>query len=274
MAGKKSKINFLLKIQEKIKNKHTQKIWLFLKSDPILRNVLIALVAFAIFTNLSLLRLGPVTLSQEKFINVIGTYTSVENNQIATYVVTVSRTGQNKDVVTGELSGDIKSMTELVKNFGIDPLDIKTTSSYVYQLDDQVAPVVNQKGLAQPKLWRASNSLEIKLKDINRVSELSALISSQPNVEVFGPDYYLDEEKIDEARMLANAIDAAEDKALFIAKNKGKSLGKIISIEELGRSSSVFNGNILGMGSGGEGDEFQPGSTKITKTVQVKFELR
>lgn len=276
MARKsKRKVNLLPKDFRKKTAKELKDLAKYLKKHPVVRNTIIVLVIFGIFTNLRILKLGPVVLSQEKFITVIGTHASVENNQVANFVVTVSRTGTNKDEVSTQVNSAARDIVEIVKNAGVEAIDVKTTNNVVHQVENPIQPAFNNTvNAVVSNNWRASTSIEVKLRDVSKVGEFTSVVGNYTGVEIFGPNYYLDEDQVDESRMLVNAIAAAEEKAKFVARNNGKMLGKIISIEELGKSTAMPYGTILGYEAFGDNSGFAPGSTRVTKTVEVSFELR
>ncbi len=243
----------------------------FVANNSFVKNTLIILVLISMFSLLKLLRLGPLYISPEKYISVTGTATSVESNESAKFMVTAKREDPEKDKAVEQGAKDVNNFIELVKNFGVDPMNIKTTSNNVYQYEKEPLTVrTTQKQL----IWVSSTTIEVDLDDISKSSEFLSLINQQNNLEVYGPEYYLDPEKIDEARLLVNAIESAQEKAKFVAKNNGRRVGKILSIEENMISDVIPYQRVLGISSESESLALEPGSTKVTKSVIVKFELK
>ncbi|OGC45608.1 hypothetical protein A2V49_03910 [candidate division WWE3 bacterium RBG_19FT_COMBO_34_6] len=244
----------------------------YVKNDHVIRSTFYILMVFSLLSWFGIIKIGPVKLSEEKHITMIGNYVSIEPNQVATFTATITEINKDKNVVVETLVKKSTNLTDEIKKFGIDQINIKTINNVLYQ-SDEPSPLSNTKNPnLTEKLWRGSVGIEIKLDDISKVAAFNALLSGFENTEVFGPNYNVDEQKIDEARLLSNALEDAKNKALFITKNNNLKLGKILNIEEIGNSNIFPYSDILGMGGGGE--EFSPGSTKISKTIKVKFELK
>jgi len=268
--AKAKKENIFQKIS---KHRKIDEVVRFIKTDIHFKQALILLVAISIFTNLNLIKLGPVTVSEDSYITVTGIYSSVESNQIATFIATIQSENSEKTIAKNAVTEDARNLSTLIVEFGIDPQDIKTTSNTVYQVDADT-PSTSYRGDRGEKVWRASNSTEIKLRDIEKVHEFSELLTGLARVELYGPNYNLEQEDIDDASLLAKAISNAYKKAEAIAKAEGNSLGKIINIEELGQATIMPYGTVVGYDRAFDTSEFNPGSTKVTKSVLVKYELR
>lgn len=204
-------------------------------------------------------------------ITVIGNFQDVEPNKVATFTATINEENEDKEMAINALDKKSQSLKDEITAFGIDPLYIKTVNNSVYQRDE-IEPLRNTQ--VSRKVWVATTSLEIELRDIQKAGELSALINSQDSVEAFGPMYSLDPNAVDETRLMANAIEDAEEKARFIARSLNKNVGKIISVEEVTANSVYGYDNILSSSTESTVGEFNPGSSRISKTVRVTFEFK
>ncbi len=252
----------------------------FLKDNPVadfferntdVKTVVIILLTIIVISWLGLFKLGPITLSNDNTLTVMGSYSTQEYNRVATFIATISDTSTDKDALIKAINERSVEMTEKVKEFGIDQIDIKTTNNYIYQVQDP--EILRQYRGASP-VWQAGTSVEIKVRDLNKVGDLTLLLTGFNNTEVFGPSYSLDEKDIDEAAMLSEAVNNAKNKARYLADAQNKKVGRIISIEELsGPTFDPFGGQVLGIASGGGSPEFSPGATKVTKVVKVTFKL-
>lgn len=244
----------------------------FLKDNPAVKTAFYITVLLVVLSWLGLFRLGPIIHSENDTISVTGSYSTQEYNRVATYIATISNTGTNRDDLINDINERSVELIESAKDFGVDQLDIKTTNNYIYQVQD---PETLRRYRQGQTVWRAGTSVEIKIRDVNKVRDFNILLNTFTNTEIYGPNYSLDEQDVDEALMLSEAVKDAVDKAKFIAEDQNKILGRMVSIEEVsGMSYMPYGGEVLGLGSGG-GDsiESSPGATKVTKTVRVKFRL-
>ena len=181
--------------------------------------------------------------------------------------------GLDKETVISNVSKTGNDLKILLLEFGFEESDIKTSNNYIFEKDESQSVRylgVNQKG------WIGGTSVEVSLKDLNKVGEFSKTLSKLAGLEVYGPTYSLDQDTINESKLLSAAVNDAKQKALYIAKSQNKRLGRVLSIEEVAGNTFGVYGEVLGMGGGSEVDDqsFFPGSTKIVKNVKVKFVLR
>jgi len=93
---------------------------------------------------------------------------------------------------------------------------------------------------------------------------------------MWGPNLSIDSKKTDSDELLTSAIEDARQKAERMAKSMGAKLGKVIKVEEGGAGSPILYGLAKedSRMMGGGGAPIEPGSTEISKTVTVTFELR
>lgn len=256
---------------------HTKKFIITRIKDRIQANssiikVVVFLLLVSIFSLLGLFRLNVVTLSGERHITVVGTFYGREENKVARFTATVTETNVNKELAVDAVNKKTANLVEAVKNFGVDPQDIKTTNYMVYRYDDTRYLPNNRTQTEQ--VWHASNSIDIEYRNIAKSGELASLITGLENTEIYGPTYSLDYKALDEARMMTEAVNDAKEKAGFIANNQNMRVGKIISIEESGISNVYPYSQVLGSSSAESSDQFSPGMSDIEKKVTVKFSLK
>jgi uncharacterized protein YggE len=120
------------------------------------------------------------TLEQPvRSVTVVGEASNQEANQVASYNAGVNAVNDNKDAAIKEVNDKVSAMIESVKGFGIEDKDIKTSNLNIYQ--NQESFYEEGSGAQKQRLgqWNVSNSVEIKLRDIARASELAELLSSE-----------------------------------------------------------------------------------------------
>lgn len=217
---------------------------------------------------------GNVTFATQKSIAVTGTSETKVSNQIASFSAGVNAYNDNKETAIKEVNDKIASIITAVKTFGVPAEDIKTQSLSIYQNSDFVYEGDRQK--QKPGQWNVSNTIDIKLQDITKASDLASLLASTGATNVYGPNFSLDDKKTrdSEKALLSEAIEDARSKADIIAKSSGKKLGGIITVSESGSytPSPIYRMD-SGMGGGGAAP-VEPGSSTIQKTVFVTFEVK
>lgn len=212
--------------------------------------------------------------SSKRTITVSGTSTGDYANQIATFYITLEYHNKEKDKAVQELNEKSKVAVDKIKDFGIDSKDIKTQSLNVYQRED----AYYEDGVTKykPNEWYASYSIEITLRDLAKSTDFTEFLSSVESSNMWGPNLSIDSTKTDSDELLISAIEDAKQKAERMANSMGAKLGKVIKVEEGGSGYSLLYGMAKedSLVIDGGGAPIEPGSTEISKTVTVTFELR
>lgn len=205
-------------------------------------------------------------------ITVTGTAHSQEANQVASFYAGANAVNSDKQKAVDEVNAKVQDVLTKLEQFGIAKEDIQTQNLSVYQDQEQYTEggVVRSR----PGMWRATNSLNIKLQDIAKASDLVALLTASGLTDISGPNYSLDDTTEAQTALLTKAVDDARDKADMIAKEQGKQVYKVLSIVEgTGSAGGPFPMFDRAMGGGG-GVPTEPGSTTVSSTVTVTFEMR
>lgn len=234
---------------------------------------LVGILAFLYFFPWNMINWGKFTLAPERVVTVTGFAASKEKNQIANYSAGVNAVKDVKEEALKEVNDKINAITQAVKDFGVDPLDIQTQSVSVYQRQDTYYDNSVQK--SRPGQWDVNSSITVTLRDVNRASAMANLLTASGATNVYGPNFQLDTSKKAEDALTADAIADARLKADAMAKASGTTLDKIISVSEGsgGGASYPLYATMDGRGGGG-GAAVEPGSTTISKTVTVVWSLK
>lgn len=212
------------------------------------------------------------------FLSVTGTYTSEETNEIATLTLNFRSKNPIKEKAEEDVNNKTMKAMEIIKKLGIEEKDVKTTyfntaRDIIYNYDN------NQNSTYTEGDWITNQSIDVNLnKEKSKLS--SQLISeiSSLEIEVSGPNYTIDT-NFNDSEILKLAFEDAKRKAEELAKISGRRLGEANSISENSyygdetygtaeRSMSVQGG----MG-GGSAPSMPIGSSKVTRSVYVTFDL-
>jgi hypothetical protein len=225
------------------------------------------------FLPLKDIKWGKIEFTQPSTIVVTGIAESKEKTQIATFTAGVSAVSDNKDEAVNSVNQKVEGIINAVLKFGIERSDIKTENLNIYQQEETYWDEGRQK--TRPGQWRVSNNISIVLRNVDRASELSKVLTQTGATNVYGPNFSFDDTKAVEESLIKDAIENAKNKAQKIADLSGKKLGGIVSVSE-GYPSQVipYLKSDIGLGGGGGGAPIEPGSGTVSKTVTVIFEIK
>lgn len=233
---------------------------------------MIIIVAAGIFLPLENINWGTVRTVSANTIVVTGEARSSEKNQIASFTAGVDSVNDNKDQAVAEVNSKIEALIKAVKDFGIDNADIQTQNLSVYRGEEMYTENGSQR--SRPGQWRVNNSINIKLRNIEKASDLTTLLTNSGATNVYGPNFAMEDTKEIQNDLLPIAIENARKKAELMTADTGRKLGKVISINEGGTVGGSYPILMEARGMGGGGSPVEPGSTEVMASVTVVFELK
>lgn len=214
-------------------------------------------------------------------VTVTGTAQQDVANQVATFNASVTATNPNKQTAIDSVNTKMDALIKSIKDFGIADSDIKTQNVSVYQMPTSLPVPQGAQTLIYPVPpqqtgngdWQASNSITITLRDVSKASGLTDILNKSGATNVYGPNLTTDNTSAQEADLLAKAMANAKSKADSIAKAGGQSVGRIVTMQESDGGYPVPLYATKGLGAGSSAP-IQPGTSTLSKTVTVTFELR
>ena len=209
---------------------------------------------------------------EEEIVTVTGEATLQEMNKLARFMVSIEGKNENKDEAVKDLEERSAKIIKVIKGFGIEEKDIETESMNVYQES------IWDDGERKEGDWKASTSISLVLREINKSSELTSLLNSNDVERVSGPNFYIDEDdEENDEKLFEMAIENARDKAELLAKSAGRRLGKVVKISEGSENQTNVYTKAMGGALELSTDSSMPvevGSSKLSKSVIVVFELK
>ncbi len=202
-------------------------------------------------------------------ITVSGSASTEQTNQVASFNAGVYSINDDKDIAVNEVNSKIEQIITSLQNFDIPESDIKTQNLSIYQMEE---PTSEGSIRTQPGQWRVSTDIQVTLRDVARATELATLLTASGANNVYGPNFTIDEENTMESDLLNQAVKNASTKAESVAQANGKRVGKIVAIVEGGAENPVYPMRDMLNSTGGAA--LMPGSTTVSKTVSVTFELK
>lgn len=214
---------------------------------------------------------GSIIIRPPQTITVNGMAESEEQNQVGTFYAGATATNADKQAAITEVNTKVAEVLAKIKEFGVDPADIQTQNLSVYQDQEQYTEGGVQR--FRPGMWRATNSLNIKLRDIAKASDLVTLLAESGLTDISGPNFAMDDSSQAETALLTSAVKNAREKADLLAQEQNKKVYKVLSITEGAGQTGLYPMFDRAMSAGG-GAPVQPGSTTVSTSVTVVFEVR
>lgn len=210
-----------------------------------------------------------------------GKVTAVPDTARISYTVTESATtaAQAQDAATKKANVALA----LVKEFGIDDADIKTTSynispKYSYQAPCYSAYCPPYESRISG--YTVSQTTEVKVRDLDQTGKILASLGDAGVSNLYGPNFIIDDEDQLRAEAREEAIKEARVKAKELAKNLNVRLVRVVSFWEntdpvypyFGRAEAAFGGDGATVPS--KAPEIPAGENEITVSVSISYEIR
>jgi uncharacterized protein len=249
---------------------------------------IILLAIFIAILPIDKINWGRISILPAATITVTGTSEGNIANSQASFGATVSSTNANKQTAVSDVNTKMTALIKSLKDFGIADADIKTDNVNVYQMPVSPVPVpqtgangaqtliypVPPVGTSGSGDWQASNSITITLKDVSKYSALSDILNNSGATSVYGPNLAPSlNTSASDADLLAKAVADAKSKADVIAKAGGQTVGKMINVQESG-SNYPMPMMFSAKDTASSGSPIQPGTSSLSKSVTVVYELK
>jgi len=233
--------------------------------------ILVFTGVFIIFTGLYVF---DITNRDQREINVLGTGTETISNQIAEFTITFTTENSDKSKSESLNNDKVKKFLESIRQFGIEEKHIMTSQINSYQKQESD---INPPYRSRLTDWVYTQSITVKVVDVAKVNDFVALVGKNETSNTWGPNFTTDLTTINEDTVFQKAFDDAKARAERLAKFSGKKIGRVIYIQESDsyNTDPILRSQMSGMGGASSSSpEVPAGSSEITKTLSVTFELR
>jgi uncharacterized protein YggE len=212
---------------------------------------------------------GKIGVQPVHSVTVTGEAKSQEKTQVAMFSAGVNAFNDDKQAAVNEVNKKVEAIIEAVKEFGVKAEDIQTQSLNIYQNQEQYYDTDGRQKYRGGQ-WNVSNTVEVKLSDVDRAGSLASVLTKSGATNVNGPNFSFDDTTGASNELFDQALKNAGEKAVLVAQGSGRTLGTVISVVEGYAPAQTFY-RMEGGGGGGAGIE--PGSGTVNKTVTVTYEL-
>ena len=256
--------------------------------------------ALTVFALACTVLVGAIVVSEIKGYRFIGGGVSASNTisvsgegevfappDIANISFTVRESAQKVSDAQDKVSVKVKAALAGVRKLSVADKDIKTEnySSYPkYEWQQKsimciTTPCPQPPGKQVIVGYEVSQTVTIKVRDLEKVNALVDGLAKAGVTEMQGPSFAIDDEDGLKAEARKIAIDKARAKAEVLAKDLGVSLVRIVSFSEGGYypmyARTMSASMEKGVGGGGVvAPEIPKGENKITSSVTVTYEIR
>ena len=173
----------------------------------------------------------------------------------------------------------------LLRGANVEDRDIKTTAYNIYPQYTYIREICKPGfpcggGKRELTGYNVSQTISVKIRDIDKAGEILAEIGSIGVTTVSGLNFTIDDEDELKRDARREAIDDARAKAKQLARDLGVKLIRVVSFSE-GGGGPIYRGFDFAVaesavyGSGGlEAPEIPVGENKITSNVSITYEIR
>ena len=172
-----------------------------------------------------------------------------------------------------ENTSQTEKLIQAIRDFGIDPKDIRTTNFSIYPMDRFDPSTGMPSG---EKVYAVDNTVYVTVRDLTKLGDLldTAVQAGANNINSVQFDVAEKDEALKQAR--ADAVKDAEAQAQSLAQAAGLSLGEIQSISFFdAQPYPLFEGKCGGgMAADAASVPIQPGQLTFTVSVSVTYALK
>jgi len=244
-------------------------------SSPVFKFVGVFLIIFLITLIANNIRtFGRIGMAdrQTNAITIEGTGKVVAAPNIA--VTSIGLVTEKADVAAAQVenSQKMKALVASLKKLGIADEDIKTAQYQIYpkySYEEKKGSTITGYSISQ--------SLDVKIRDLTKISEVLASAGAAGANQVSGIQFTIDEPKNLRAEARAEAVKDAQDKADKLAQDLGVRLGRVIGFSESQGGSPVPYPMMAKDAVGGYAEaapQIQAGTLDIQSNVSVTYEIR
>jgi uncharacterized protein len=205
--------------------------------------------------------------AQQKYINVNGTSKLELNADEIGYNLQINVVEQSIQESKKKNDEYVNQLLNILKNNGISKDDI------------EVSPIVLGKNYIYNNRQREQNgyfarvNVSFVLKDLTKYYDLTDRLSTNDNFEITGSYYDISDYEAQNKKAYEDALKAAKDKAGYMCKTLGLTLGDVMEIDETG-NPQPFARPFNTLSKEGSQNENPFGKVTISRSVRVKFAIK
>ena len=204
--------------------------------------------------------------AQEKYININGTSELILRADQINFTVQIKVINHSVEGAKKNSDKYLDQLLQILKETGINKDDI------------DVSPIILGKNYEYSAGERKQNgyytqlNITFLLKDLSKYYELTDKLASSDNFEILNSSYDISDYEAENKKAYENALTAAREKAGYMCRTLGMTLGDVLEIDETGTPGYPVPLNTLSKENPSEENPF--GKVTIRRTVRVKFSIK
>jgi uncharacterized protein YggE len=181
----------------------------------------------------------------------------------------VSSSGSSVKLAQDQINTVINKVSAALKDLGIDSKDIQTANYSIYPEYDY------REGAQKIKGYSASTNLSIKVRDIDKTSQVIDKAAANGANQIGGISFDIDDKKKLEQEAREKAVAKAKEKAESAAKAVGFKLGRIVNYSEGPSGFLPLVNRAFGVTevTSDKTTQIETGSVDITINVTLSYEI-
>ncbi len=190
---------------------------------------------------------------------------------IALVTVGIQANGPTVKQAQDQINSTINKISNAFKKLGVDSKDIKTTNYNINPIRGDF-----NNGPAKITGYEANTNLQIKVRQLDRANSVIDSATANGANQIGGISFDIDDRTKLENEARQKAVDEAKKKATDASKIAGFKLGRIINYSENsgGITPMPYRAMAVDKAMGGPPTQIEPGSTDITITVTLSYEIQ
>ena len=200
--------------------------------------------------------INSVTTSKSDTFNVTGEGKVSVSPDIAVVSAGITADGVTVKAAQDQINTVIKKVSDVIKSLGVDSKDIKTTN---YSINPKID---YQSGTQRITGYTANTTLTIQVKDLDKINQVN------------GVQFDVEDRTKAENEAREKAVSDAKKKAENAAKAAGFSLGRLINYQENTGEPPIMLQRSGALTADVAETQVEPGSTEITVSVTLSYEVR
>lgn len=204
---------------------------------------------------------------------------------VASFVYTVMEEGKTAAEAQTKSTTKTNTVLNALENAGIKEKDIKTTSYNIYPKYEYTNSVCTTYSCSPGKStivgYEVSQSIEVKVRDIEKAGDMLALVGGLNVSNVSGLSFVIDDMEAAKAEVRKQAIQDAKEKAKVISKELGVKFDEIISFYESGQDgypspmmSEMSYGGAAYAPDAKAAPSLPVGENKLTTMVTITYSIK
>lgn len=217
-------------------------------------------------------------------ISVIGEAEISIKPDVASFTYTVLEEGKTAGEAQTKATEKSNATIKALKDAGIEDKDIKTVSYNIFPKYEYTGSVCNQFSCPPGKSiisgYEVSQSVEVKVRDIEKAGDMLALVGGLNVSSVSGLNFVVDDMEALKAEVRKQAIVDAKEKAKVLSKELGVKFDSIISFYETGEDmyppimSERAYGGVMAMDAVKVSPTIPTGENKLKSQVTITYSIK